>query len=86
MAASLPIIAGESGLARYLQEIKKFPMLEPQEEFMLRRTLAVVGATTAMLSLSASLAFAGNPAGTGQPWWTSQCLTCGTTACAGTWR
>src|SRR5580693_5302225 len=37
MAASLPIIAGESGLARYLQEIKKFPMLEPQEEFMLAK-------------------------------------------------
>src|SRR5882757_2515685 len=35
MAASLPIIAGESGLARYLQEIKRFPMLEPQEEYML---------------------------------------------------
>jgi hypothetical protein len=34
---------------------------------MLRRTLAAVGATTAMLTLSASIAFAGNPAGTGQP-------------------
>src|SRR6204780_1192490 len=37
MAASLPIIAGESGLARSLQEIKRFPMLEPQEEFMLAK-------------------------------------------------
>src|ERR1700728_3038948 len=37
MAASLPIIAGKSGLARYLQEIKRFPMLEPQEEFMLAK-------------------------------------------------
>jgi RNA polymerase sigma-32 factor len=37
MAASLPIIAGESGLSRYLQEIKRFPMLEPQEEFMLAK-------------------------------------------------
>src|ERR1700759_1625548 len=37
MAASLPIIAGESGLGRYLQEIKRFPMLEPQEEFMLAK-------------------------------------------------
>ncbi len=37
MAASLPIIAGESGLARYLQEIKRFPMLEPQEEYMLAK-------------------------------------------------
>ena len=37
MAASLPIIAGKSGLARYLQEIKRFPMLEPQEEYMLAK-------------------------------------------------
>ena len=37
MAASLPIIAGELGLARYLQEIKRFPMLEPQEEYMLAK-------------------------------------------------
>jgi RNA polymerase sigma-32 factor len=37
MAASLPVIASESGLARYLQEIKRFPMLEPQEEYMLAK-------------------------------------------------
>jgi len=37
MAASLPVIAGESGLARYLQEIKRFPMLEPQQEYMLAK-------------------------------------------------
>jgi len=37
MAAALPLIAGESGLARYLAEIKRFPMLEPQEEYMLAR-------------------------------------------------
>ena len=37
MAAALPIISGESGLARYLAEIKRFPMLEPQEEYMLAK-------------------------------------------------
>ncbi len=37
MAAALPIIAGESGLARYLAEIKRFPMLEPQEEYRLAK-------------------------------------------------
>jgi RNA polymerase sigma-32 factor len=37
MAASLPVIAGESGLSRYLQEIKRFPMLEPQQEYMLAK-------------------------------------------------
>ena len=35
---SLPsITAGEAGLNRYLDEIRKFPMLEPQEEYMLAK-------------------------------------------------
>ena len=37
MANALPIIAQEAGLARYLAEIRKFPMLEPQEEYMLAK-------------------------------------------------
>ena len=37
MAAALPMIAGESGLARYLAEIRRFPMLEPQTEYMLAK-------------------------------------------------
>ena len=37
MAAALPVIAGESGLSRYLAEIKRFPMLEPQQEYMLAK-------------------------------------------------
>jgi RNA polymerase sigma-32 factor len=36
-AASLPILTAESGLTRYLEEIRRFPMLEPQEEFMLAK-------------------------------------------------
>src|SRR5881398_3433136 len=35
--ATLPVLNGESGLARYLAEIRKFPMLEPQEEYMLAK-------------------------------------------------
>ncbi len=36
--ASLPAIAaGEGGLSRYLEEIRRFPMLEPQEEYMLAK-------------------------------------------------
>src|ERR1700732_2186929 len=36
--ASLPAIAaGESGLSRYLTEIRKFPMLTPDEEHMLAK-------------------------------------------------
>src|SRR5246127_1894076 len=34
---ALPILNGESGLSRYLAEIRKFPMLEPQEEYMLAK-------------------------------------------------
>jgi len=34
---------------------------------MIRRILAGAGAATAALALSASVAFAGNPSGTGQP-------------------
>jgi RNA polymerase sigma-32 factor len=35
--ATLPILNGESGLSRYLGEIRKFPMLEPQQEYMLAK-------------------------------------------------
>jgi RNA polymerase sigma-32 factor len=35
--ASLPSVASEGGLARYLQEIRQFPMLQPDEEFMLAK-------------------------------------------------
>jgi RNA polymerase sigma-32 factor len=35
---SLPALAaGEGGLSRYLDEIRRFPMLEPQEEYMLAK-------------------------------------------------
>src|SRR5262244_4650903 len=33
---ALPVV-GEGGLARYLAEIRKFPLLDPQEEFMLAK-------------------------------------------------
>ena len=36
-SAALPMLSSEGGLARYLDEIKRFPMLEPQEEFMLAK-------------------------------------------------
>ena len=36
-AAAMPILTAESGLSRYLEEIRRFPMLEPQEEFMLAK-------------------------------------------------
>ncbi|MEH6545406.1 MAG: RNA polymerase factor sigma-32, partial [Sneathiella sp.] len=36
-ATSLPVLTPEGGLSRYLQEIRKFPMLEASEEYMLAK-------------------------------------------------
>ncbi|MEM7463876.1 MAG: RNA polymerase sigma factor RpoH, partial [Pseudomonadota bacterium] len=39
MAQNLPSIsAGESGLNRYMEEIRRFPMLEPDEEYVLAKS------------------------------------------------
>ena len=35
--ANLPAPSPEAGLSRYLQEIRKFPLLEPEEEYMLAK-------------------------------------------------
>ncbi len=34
---SLPTVGGPGGLSRYLEEIRKFPMLEPDQEYMLAK-------------------------------------------------
>jgi RNA polymerase sigma-32 factor len=36
--ANLPAPSPEQGLNRYMQEIRKFPMLEPEEEYMLAKS------------------------------------------------
>jgi len=36
-AAVLPILTAESGLIGYLEEIRRFPLLEPQDEYMLAK-------------------------------------------------
>ncbi len=38
--ANLPAPSPEQGLNRYMQEIRKFPMLEPEEEYMLAKAWA----------------------------------------------
>jgi RNA polymerase sigma-32 factor len=35
--AALAILSGETGLTQYPEQIRRFPMLEPQEEFMLAK-------------------------------------------------
>ncbi|MGE0095008.1 MAG: RNA polymerase sigma factor RpoH [Alphaproteobacteria bacterium] len=37
MALSIPALGSEGHLSRYLGEIRKFPLLEPEEEFMLAK-------------------------------------------------
>jgi len=43
----VPVLASENGLSAYLNEIKKFPMLTPEEEYMLAKRLAEHGDTEA---------------------------------------
>ncbi len=45
--ANLPAPSPEQGLNRYLQEIRKFPMLEPEEEYMLAKRWVEDGDTAA---------------------------------------
>jgi RNA polymerase sigma-32 factor len=36
--AALPIVTAEGGLSHYLEQIRRFPMLEPKEEYMLAKS------------------------------------------------
>jgi len=60
---NLPTLSSDNGLSRYLSEIRKFPMLEKQEEFMLAKAWADHGDTesahkmvTSHLRLAAKIA------------------------------
>src|SRR5690606_22762707 len=52
--SNLPVLSAEGGLSRYLQEIRKFPMLEPDEEFMLAKRYKEHGDTEAAQKLITS--------------------------------
>ncbi|MGK9170261.1 RNA polymerase sigma factor RpoH [Inquilinus limosus] len=45
--STMPVVGAESNLSRYLQEIRQFPMLEPQEEYMLAKAWREHGDTEA---------------------------------------
>jgi RNA polymerase sigma-32 factor len=53
-AASLPVLTAEGGLSRYLEEIRRFPMLEPQQEYMLAKSWREHGDRTAAHKLVTS--------------------------------
>jgi RNA polymerase sigma-32 factor len=48
---SIPASGGEAGLNRYLSEIKKFPLLAPEEEYMLAKAFREHGDTDAAARL-----------------------------------
>ena len=61
--ANLPAPSPEQGLNRYMQEIRKFPLLEPEEEYMLAKrwvdhqdTVAAHQMVTSHLRLAAKIA------------------------------
>ena len=52
--AKLPAPSPEQGLSRYMQEIRKFPMLEPEQEYMLAKAWVDHGDTEAAHQLVTS--------------------------------
>jgi len=52
--STLPSVAAAGGLTRYLEEIRRFPMLEPQEEYMLAKRWQEHGDTEAAQKLVTS--------------------------------
>ncbi|WEX10013.1 RNA polymerase sigma factor RpoH [Chelativorans sp. AA-79] len=55
MAQTLPsIVSGEGGLTRYLEEIRRFPMLQPEQEYMLAKRYREHGDTDAAHKLVTS--------------------------------
>jgi len=53
-ATTLPVLSGDSGLSRYLNEIKQFPILSAEEEFMLAKSYAQHGESEAAHKLVTS--------------------------------
>ena len=53
-AADLPILMAESGLTPYLKRIRRFPMLEPKEEYALAKRWRKHGDTDAAHRLVSS--------------------------------
>ncbi len=53
-SSTLPALTPEGGLSRYLSEIRKYPMLEPEEEYMLGKSWKEHGDTEAAHKLVTS--------------------------------
>jgi RNA polymerase sigma-32 factor len=53
-SANMPVLSGDMGLARYLTEIRKFPILEPQKEYMFAKAYKEHGDSKAAHALVTS--------------------------------
>ena len=54
LPATIPALGGEASLNRYLSEIKKFPLLQPEQEYMLAKRFQEHGDTEAAAQLVTS--------------------------------
>jgi len=54
LPATIPALGGEQSLNRYLSEIKKFPLLQPEQEYMLAKRFQEHGDTDAAAQLVTS--------------------------------
>ena len=54
LPATIPALGSEAGLNRYLAEIKKFPLLQPEQEYMLAKRFQEHGDTEAAAQLVTS--------------------------------
>ncbi len=52
--ATIPALGGEQSLNRYLSEIRKFPLLQPDQEYMLAKRFHDHGDTDAAAQLFTS--------------------------------
>ena len=52
---NLPILSNEGGLSAYLEQIKKFPMLDAEEEYMLAKNWRATGNMKAAEKLVTSI-------------------------------
>jgi len=50
--ATVPALGGDASLNRYLSEIRKFPLLKPEQEYMLAKRYAEIRTLTPQRSLS----------------------------------
>ena len=52
--SALPMMSGDAGLSRYMSEIRRYPILEPQEEYMLAKRFSEHGESKAAHKLVTS--------------------------------